>query len=369
MTAFAQNPNPEAADSGRGAPQIAAELEVDEEDEGTGSDPSDASAPLPKKKTYRQLPVDQGLRSQRTKISNMLRDGIPAGQEAAFDDYYRKYAFALWTDPSQFPSLPSLRKALRNELYTAGGGAVYDHLNQLALDQLGTMAKSDEFHPAVRFNALLAIGDLNVANPAMGEMSKPLPAAREVLLPVFEDEQMSDTVKIGALLGLLRHVKLGVDEEAVRERIASDMLKLASATEATPGRSVEGHSWMRIRAIEALGALPSEVQPQATAKTLLEVCKETDAPFSIRAAAVEALGRRTWTEESGLLPVEAAKSLGQLAVDAVEAEIDACEQNAERTLNPRLLKSVLVSVQEGLGVSRREGEAARGLFSWRPKRR
>jgi len=313
-----------------------------------GAPAAEEPAPVaPKRpKSYESLPVDAKLRNAQGEIRTMLRNGVPSGKEQFFDDYYTKYALAEWTLPENFPKLPKLRQTLASHLTWTKGNSAHDRLTAVVLDFLGKMARNDALHPAPRYNAILAIGELNVRPPTMGKDAQPLPAALDVLMSALEDESLIDAVRFGALVGIVRHAQLGIADPGAQQRVADAMFKLAT-TRHVPGRSAAGHAWARTRAIELLGHFKSPGQDGAVAKALLAILDEPDASFQVRAAAAEALGQLNLVPGAGLEGAGAAQALGRLARDACRDEIKQCEEK-KRLLNPHRLKSRLVCVRIGL---------------------
>ena len=93
----------------------------------------------------------------------------------------------------------------------------------------------------------------------------------------FQDENQIDAVRIAALLGIVRHAKLGIADEEARKQVAAAMLKMATTQD--PGdRTPEGHAWMRCRAIALLGDLKSPGEQGAVAQALVAILSEPDAP-------------------------------------------------------------------------------------------
>jgi hypothetical protein len=75
---------------------------------------------------------------------------------------------------------------------------------------MNAIAKGN-YHPAVRYNAALILGQLD-AQPG----AKPLPAGTEAILAFLENDQFNNVpvptaVQIAALVSLHRHARLGVD--------------------------------------------------------------------------------------------------------------------------------------------------------------
>ena len=59
-------------------------------------------------------------------------------------------------------NLPEYRKQLRNNLHRAKGDS-HDHLNVLVLEFMKRHV-AENYHPAVRVNAMLMIGELTVSS-------------------------------------------------------------------------------------------------------------------------------------------------------------------------------------------------------------
>ncbi len=93
-------------------------------------------------------------------ILSILRDGKFDGKKNDFDTYYKTYALARWTQLGTLNSLRDYHKDLINNLKQAKSGEVHDYLNKLVLEYMTKLAKNN-YHPAVRVNAMLTIGDLN----------------------------------------------------------------------------------------------------------------------------------------------------------------------------------------------------------------
>ena len=297
-------------------------------------------------KAHQQLPIDESLKQSRYKISPILRaDNFGPGDEQLLETYYRKYSLPQWTLPQNYSSLPKFRNTLRSEVASTKGGPIRDKLNSVLLDQLSQMANGN-FDPTVRYNAMLMIGDLNVRPPASAtDDPQPLPAALPVLTAALEDKNQIDAVRIAALWGIRRHVKLGI-ADAEAQKVAAAMLKLATTKDAAD-RSAAGHAWMRGRAIEILGRLKSVGAQGAVAKAMVAMISESGDPLSVRCAAAWALGNLNLDQQTGLDPVAAIRALGELAVAACKDEVAQCKKE-KRLISPRNLKASLVSVRIGL---------------------
>jgi hypothetical protein len=245
------------------------------------------------------------------------------GEQEVFDRYYQKYALARWTEPDKAASLASFREELGNDLLSPKTGAVRDHLNALVLDFMKALAAKN-YYPAARHNAMLMIGELNAVEPERyGDLPVPLPEALPVLVQALQDPKQMDVVKSAALVGILRHLELDA-VKAPDDRAGIRAAALAVVvTPRPPGRSADGHGWLRMRAAEVLGALGEVGAGGAVANALAGMVVEAASPFDTRCSAAEALGRLDYQGAAGLDALKLAAALGRLAVDACAAEAKA----------------------------------------------
>ena len=281
----------------------------------------------------------------RRVIMQILRAGtFKPGQQAILDRYYKNHAFARWSVLANRTNLPEFRKELSRNLRTTGTGdrprVVHDHLNALTLGYMADLAKG-HYHPATRFNAMLMIGELNsVESVRDADIPVPLPEALPLLMRTAEDPGQIDALKVAALIGIKRHVTLGdVRKPELRQQVFMAMCKVVGSRSA-PNRSVDGHAWMRTLAIEVLGELKLMGNNGVVPRKFAEIVAESNVPFSTRCAAARALGEFDYRGASGLNPSQVAAPLGQLVVDACEAE--------GTLISHRRLKSRLVSAWVGL---------------------
>ena len=149
-------------------------------------------------------------------------------------------------------------------------------------------ASATDFHPAVKLNAMLVLGDLNDKQPRKGrpETAEPRLNTQMDLIAYLESpEILSDTLLVGALTGMQRHAHESLDSEQ-KKRIAKVVLKLVNP-QMVSGRNPAAGLWIRRQAIDILGqlALPK------TEKFLLKVIEDKNEPVPLRIAAVEAVGQ------------------------------------------------------------------------------
>ncbi len=286
--------------------------------------PAKTSPPAAAPSPFKSLPVDESQSKRRNDVSRMLRaQAFQPGEDKLFETYYLTYAFPRWTLPENLSSVATFREELRRDLNAGRSGAPYDRLVNLTLNFMTPIVKDRSFHPAVRYNAMAAIADLDVSIPPPGDRRppQPVPAALDLMLAVLQDSAQIDAVRIAALQGLVRHANAPMADPQKRDQqVVPLLLQYASTTDPPSGRTKVGHAWMRALAIEALGALGQPGANGQVVKTLAAVLTESDTPLMTRMAAAEALGRIQYKGLTAVKPADVVVPLVQFMLDAMTAE-------------------------------------------------
>jgi hypothetical protein len=266
----------------------------------------------------------------------------PVDQENMFENYYRKYALARWSQSAGTHDLPVFRKELRTELLSAKAVNSHTKLTELALDSLKKMVGSDS--PVVRVNAILMLGELNSVEPPRPiEDPVPLKEVLDPLLGVVTSKEQSDAAKVAAMVGLVRHVKLGIADDEKRQQIAKAMVELV-ATPPPAMPPVDGDAWLKSQAIEILGAIGDAGENNAVAILLGKTAADATVALPTRRAAARALGRISY--KAGVDATALASAVGKMAVAACRrAKTDA---EAKRAGCGRQLKSFIGAAWLGL---------------------
>lgn len=299
-------------------------------------------------------------------------------QRQSLQTYYRKLILPSWTLEENYYMLPKFRNDLRNELRQGKNGDPHTDALTLLLAAMQRIA-SENFHPAVRYNAMLAIGDFNEQEPVgINGVPTPLPDAVPILVAALTDEKQIDAVKVAALVGLVRHARLGIaDQQLVAQRLVPALIKLAAEKTPPATRSADGHEWMRCMAIDVLGLLRNVGDNNLVAKALAtivadkkDVPEQNDREMLVRCAAARALGNLNYANASGLNPVSLAESLAGLAVEACGRGTTSVssEDAGELPIVRRRLRTEINTVILGLnGVDERH-KGIRGLAQDSPNK-
>jgi len=284
-------------------------------------------------------------------IRQMLRGDLSWDDDAnksKFNAWYGQYVFASMTQPGNFATLDVTRqKFLRQDLGTAKVQAVHDHLaKQLTLPQMTTIVRGN-FHPAVRYNAMLIISSLNnVEVPTTGQRVPPIPLldALVVILDELKNEKQMDAVKLAAWIGVLRHVQLNRINNQIPPNAMQMIRDISKATllqkEPPATRSYSGHVWMQRRAIDVLVAAGTGADAGIISQ-IEGLTSQVDAPMSLRLTAARALGNLEYQAGAKTTPVTAALKLGALAAVVCRAEMERVENE----------KKALEQASQGTGFS------------------
>jgi hypothetical protein len=327
-------------------------------DRARAQDPAPKPAP-PVATKYETLPVAQEIIDDtrlRLETAATVRDILNGdvgllGQEALFDAFYTRYVFAemTQTDDASLAKIAKDRQKLLADLSRTKSTDAHKRLVDLALNTMTTVATGN-FHPAVRYNAMLIIGELNDQEVVLiGEQTPPVPSLRalKVMLDELKNPDQIDAVRAAAIVGILRHAEYDgqrPDTQRMpadaRKTVRDDMLAMLAQADPPPSRSAEGHQWLQRRAVEVLGALGEVGEGGNVLTALLTILDDASAPISYRCDAAIALGRLQFPQGFAVDPAAMAQKMGELATQIAREEVGLLEE---------LLLNVDVESLQGIG--------------------
>jgi len=291
------------------------------------------------------------IREKRNEVRQSLLESdlsFNKEREAAFDKWYLGYEFPTLTlyTPEALKDLYEGRKRLfKEELERANNTQAREHLVDLAFKFFKEVARED-YHPAVRYNAMLIVGELNAREPnrSGANQTAPLPVrpALGFMIQEFKNPDQIDAVRLAALLGINRHVQLDAQSEpqvpaeaipqAELQEVRTLALELVKTRQAPAGRSQEGHDWMRRRGLEILSWLAAGKLDQEIVDEIIARLSDSDENRGIRAEAALAMNTVKFQPERekprlGSTPVtikpkEVAAHLLQFIQDVVTADVE-----------------------------------------------
>jgi hypothetical protein len=337
----------------------------------TASEPREKPLPVdeeepPPSREYKELTVDDSKDGPKknftSKVTPILTAGkFGDGEQKIFDEYYQNYALPRWSLVKDINDLPKERKELRLQIQkksVSNSTAVHDHLNELVLESMKKLATGD-FHPAVRINAMLMIGELNRVEATTSEKAEPLPEALKFLIAAAENAKFPDWLRVEAIVGILRHASLGIQEDESRVAVSAAMLRLAVADLPT-GPTAAGCAWIRAQAIEILGVLGSLGQNDAVFNAMLKSVADDKLPSFVRCEAADSLGKLNYSSAAAIKPVETAIVLGDYASDVCKEELQFVKTKPATQVWRR---QVLQRLSAVLSAIRGEDESRKGIAS------
>lgn len=265
------------------------------------------------------------LKGDKFEIDGLLRsqEPIPLRQVEKFDAFFNQYVFPYYLNPKFADRLPQLRDQLRRYFLIGKSGEPYDQLNKLTRDFVQQVLRSSK-DPALRYNAVLMLGDLNEFEASGTKLMKPLPAALPDLIKLLTDPNQPDYIRVAALVGALRHASLSdtyplaVEPKAALAKAALAMLNQAQVPKS---RTPAGHAYVRRSAAELLGYLGDVGKDNENLNAVLAVLNDPRASLSMRLGMLPVLGMFRYGNNAKVDFASMLSTVGHTAVEAAEREL------------------------------------------------
>lgn len=267
---------------------------------------------------YKEAKVDEALAGQKSAV-------IGGGDAAAVKNFLTKYYLARWTVQANGASLHTYREELIADGAGLSGAAQETFLKE-AVDALTKYAASKDCYPACRYNAVLAIGTLDVKPaPERNASGTPYSGAIKPLANFCtSDKEFPDYVRLGALVGLARHAALGIEDESLRNgvrKVFSTVLDSKYATEKKLRPEIG--EWFQQKALEGLASFKTPEGadgPTGTLDLFKKMVDDDKLDFELRALAARGIGAMDLTKVQNWDFVALATSLTTLARDFCVSE-------------------------------------------------
>lgn len=267
---------------------------------------------------YKEAKVDEALAGQKSAV-------IGGGDAATVKNFLTKYYLARWTVQANGANLHTYREELIADGASLSGAAQETFLKE-AVDALTKYAASKDCYPACRYNAVLAIGTLDVkAAQERNGVGTPYPGAIKTLANFCtSDKEFPDYVRLGALVGLTRHAAIGIEDETLRNgarKVFSTILDSKYATEKKLRPEIG--EWFQQKALEGLVAFKTPEGadgPTGTLDLLKKMVDDDKLDFELRAIAARGIGAMDLTKVQNWDSVALATSLTTLARDFCVSE-------------------------------------------------
>lgn len=278
---------------------------------------------------------DPRKRSQlRSSLLHLPPVGKAEGADLVNFETFTLVTIAEFTWPVRDPAkeTPEQRRMyLKREIKLYGGSDtkspdLHDFFNATILRVVPKLIDDDRYDPAVRYNYMLLLGQIDKLEFILGvrAIPEPVPECTTILLDKLHKENLPEALRVAAWIGLARQSEMSLSPQS-RQAIVAEALKLLAAEQPLAGFSQNGHHWTRKLALQSITALAlsgREVSERPeTVKLLYDVIINDAEPLFLRREAVLALGSLDPAMFTGgpVKPAELVKALGNFTLQLTES--------------------------------------------------
>lgn len=199
----------------------------------------------------------------------------------------------------------------------------------------------EDYHPAVRLNAVLLVGMINEVDPDRNQLPRPSMDCINYLLQLANNANTPEFIKVGAITGIHRNAMIDSllptprIDSAVRTQIGA--LALSITNNSANGQdtwSPETNYWLRRRAVQSLGYLKTAGNNDERANAVLDVLSKADEKMWLRFDAMVALGEM---DLSSAVADTATDKITLYVADSLKAEAVSLESNLTELVAINLL--------------------------------
>ena len=300
--------------------------------------------------SYKADEYDSKLSRKGQIVKRYVKD--PTGNsedKQVYQDYFAKYYFPVMTQSTEdgLENLGKMRYDLfRNFVWTAKP-AVQKELSSQALNFAKGVISSGRYHPAVTYNALLILGQIDSRYAGVGKEPIPHADANKLLCVVAQraakDAKLPRLMLTGALIGLERHAGHLSEMPQANKTMTVKTLVGVLKTDKLSGDYREGvRGWIYCQAAKALTEIKSTEQTgvffEATAKRVADESLDLESRLML-ASLLEKLN-----PQPGIAGAATAiEAVQKLALEVSEQEQSIAEQFEELQLQGGTQKSLLIS--------------------------
>lgn len=261
---------------------------------------------------YAEANVDDSLAGQKAAV-------VGSGDSAQIKNFLTKYYIARWTVRANARDLVKYRQELVQDGASLTGAEQTAFLKE-AVSALKGYAGSNKCYPACRLNAVLAIGELNTATGDRSTPDTPYAGAIPDLgRMVTASGDVPDYVRYGALIGLVRHAQLGIQDEKLRNGVKTIFARVLDKQYAVDAKlRDEIYDCFTENAIIGLASFKSPEGSKGGTGTLdlfRQMIEDKNASIQLRCAAASGIGDMNLDGVQNYDFVGLARSLVMLARD------------------------------------------------------
>lgn len=276
---------------------------------------------------YQSIKMDADalkLSRKGSSIKRSLKNGLSEPEDRQeFQQFFDKYYFPQMTQssPQALGELGELRADLFKQFIWQAPPAIQKELTEKAF-KFARGALGARFHPAVKYNAVLVLGDLDaqyaIESSANRRPPKPLPQANALLCRIVElsvkgQGNVAHSLQSAAMIGLKRHVKYFASLPTKEKQATAKALMAAVKQTKFPVEvDQEVRDWLRLQAAEAISLLGTPGRNGVFVNAVLEVAKDDKTSLENRCLGVSYLkncGIKQQTPFDAKLAIETLKLL------------------------------------------------------------
>ncbi len=209
---------------------------------------------------------NDAIKEARKEIANALKLGNIGSISSQLNEFLNGYEFPAMTqtDAQSLSELGQLRAAFEKYYLNSRYPATVREavISQFVIPQMKKILDGENYHPAVRLNAIVMIGMLNDNEGNSRENPVPTAAAYPILKSVLSDPKYPAYLKVGALAGIQRHIEISTRTGS--GQVPSGELKSMSSycVSVLNGKAADQEKWqndlnywMKRRAAQILGGI------------------------------------------------------------------------------------------------------------------
>jgi hypothetical protein len=248
---------------------------------------------------YDVLPVDPAIDADLVKYQRAAsgyasaRDvsGLPASQVAAIQRYYQVYVPAKITQPDATHMINDVMGHAMSAMQRAVRSQTPGAINVMRWLYIGLKPVAmGNYQPAARVSAIHFIAQLAQPPAVRGGAPRPYPFVLKDLKALYLDESNSDGVRMAALKGLDRFVKLTPSNQidaATKQELTTEMTQLLQSAPPA-GRDPLAHAFVQRYSVNILTNLSTDA---SLAKELVSISTNADNPNLIALYSAAAIAK------------------------------------------------------------------------------
>ena len=287
-------------------------------------------------------PIDDSAKRYGSMRAKRYARG-PSGDDAertAFGNYLRNFYLASMTqtDAESLAELGDNRYDYMKSYLWDADPAVQKDVTALTFSEMNKIIRGN-YHPAVRYNAMLMIGQLDAAYATRNSGSQPLPEANELLVGYVSNgvdtPQAPAPLIVGALIGLERHAKaLSGLPPANRTATAAALLKVLQKDSFPQDMTPSVAQWLKVIAARGLANIGSLGDSNQVHTAMMKVIGDEKARINTRVRVAELLEKykTAYESASGLDEQATVQTLMQLATDIAADEKERAQKYEDQEI-------------------------------------